>query len=96
MYRTHIKHKFDETSQLVLFQSSNGFEVTFLTLEYAGDEDGGNLSWFSNNSQNFGGDYNEALRVFNKRRDSDSPFQPFTIDWEGIHNDIHYGSGRDF
>lgn len=88
----HLRHRISETASLELIEfSSTLFSVSYITDEGT-DEDGFKQS-FMNNSQEFS-DYNEALAVFRKRRDSDSPFQKFTIDWEGIHNDVHYGSGR--
>jgi hypothetical protein len=75
-----LTHRISNEAQLVLEESSIGFTVTYLTLELQpddgdGDGDGDRLVWFSNNGENFS-DYNTALEVFRRRRNSEQPFAP--------------------
>ncbi len=71
--KTHIKHRFDNKTQLTLTEYGSGqFDVTYLTQE-GHDEDGREM-WFANNSDNYTS-FSEALKGFNIRRESKHPFR---------------------
>lgn len=82
--RIHMTHRISPTQQLVLEEADyglrdgieHGFGVSYMTLEPSMGEDAGD-AWYSNNSEVFS-DYNVALDVFRRRRDSENPFHPLS------------------
>jgi hypothetical protein len=67
--RTLLRHKINETAELVMEEHRSDFTVTYLTKE----EYDGEMLWFANKSELFKSE-SDAIRAFNKRRDSGNPF----------------------
>ncbi len=71
--KTHLKHRFSNTKHLEMMEySSTHFSVSYLTME--GHDENGREMWFSNNSDDYSS-YSDAIRAFNKRRESSEPWR---------------------